>query len=204
MKQTNLPKKHGLYNPENEHDACGIGFVANIKKISSHKIVEQGIHMLCQLKHRGGEVGGDTGDGAGILLEISDSFFRRECSKLGINLPEKYHYAVGMFNFPQNKTERECLMAETEKLIASEGQTFLGWRKLPTDVTKVGAGARKTEPAIYQLFIQKNAKLDEAGFERALYLIRKQIEKFAATSKQITETFYVPSLSTRTVIFKGM
>ncbi|EAF5545621.1 glutamate synthase large subunit [Listeria monocytogenes] len=204
MKQTNLPKKHGLYNPENEQDACGIGFVANIKKISSHKIVEQGIHMLCQLKHRGGEVGGDTGDGAGILLEISDSFFRRECSKLGITLPEKYHYAVGMFNFPQNKTERECLMDETEKLIASEGQMFLGWRKLPTDVTKVGAGARKTEPAIYQLFIQKNAKLDEAGFERALYLIRKQIEKFAATSKLITETFYVPSLSTRTVIFKGM
>ncbi|CCQ24368.1 Glutamate synthase [NADPH] large chain [Listeria monocytogenes N53-1] len=125
-------------------------------------------------------------------------------SDVGINLPEKYHYAVGMFNFPQNKTERECLMDETEKLIASEGQMFLGWRKLPTDVTKVGAGARKTEPAIYQLFIQKNAKLDEAGFERALYLIRKQIEKFAATSKQITETFYVPSLSTRTVIFKGM
>ncbi|WP_430535090.1 glutamate synthase large subunit [Listeria rocourtiae] len=204
MKQTNMPEKHGLYDPKNEHDACGIGFVANIKGRSSHKIVEQGIHMLCQLKHRGGEVGGDTGDGAGILLEISDDFFRDACSKIDIVLPEKYHYAVGMFNFPQNVEQRKILQAATECFIDQEGQDFLGWRKLPTDVSKVGLGAQKTEPAVYQLFIAKDEALDEEAFERKLYLIRKQIENFAAGDARVTETFYVPSLSTRTVIFKGM
>ncbi|EUJ47680.1 glutamate synthase large subunit [Paenilisteria rocourtiae] len=204
MKQTNMPEKHGLYDPKNEHDACGIGFVANIKGRSSHKIVEQGIHMLCQLKHRGGEVGGDTGDGAGILLEISDDFFQEACAKIDIVLPEKYHYAVGMFNFPQNVEQRKILQAATECFIDQEGQDFLGWRKLPTDVTKVGLGAQKTEPAVYQLFIAKDEALDEEAFERKLYLIRKQIENFAAGDARVTETFYVPSLSTRTVIFKGM
>ncbi|EUJ23379.1 glutamate synthase [Listeria grandensis FSL F6-0971] len=204
MKQTNMPEKHGLYDPKNEHDACGIGFVANIKGRSSHKIVEQGIHMLCQLKHRGGEVGGDTGDGAGILLEISDDFFRDACAHIDIVLPEKYHYAVGMFNFPQNTAQRKILQAATECYIEQEGQTFLGWRKLPTDVTKVGLGAQKTEPAVYQLFIAKDEALDEEAFERKLYLIRKQVENFAMGDARITETFYVPSLSTRTVIFKGM
>ncbi|EUJ26905.1 glutamate synthase large subunit [Listeria cornellensis] len=204
MKQTNMPEKHGLYDPKNEHDACGIGFVANIKGRSSHKIVEQGIHMLCQLKHRGGEVGGDTGDGAGILLEISDDFFRDACAQIDIVLPEKYHYAVGMFNFPQNAAQRQILQAATECFIEQEGQTFLGWRKLPTDVTKVGLGAQKTEPAVYQLFIAKDEALDEEAFERKLYLIRKQVENFAMGDARITETFYVPSLSTRTVIFKGM
>lgn len=204
MKQTNMPEKHGLYDPKNEHDACGIGFVANIKGRSSHKIVEQGIYMLCQLKHRGGEVGGDTGDGAGILLEISDDFFRDACAKIDIVLPEKYHYAVGMFNFPQNEAQRKILQAATECFIEQEGQTFLGWRKLPTDVTKVGLGAQKTEPAVYQLFIAKDETLNEEAFERKLYLIRKQVERFAVGDARITETFYVPSLSTRTVIFKGM
>lgn len=204
MKQTNMPEKHGLYDPKNEHDACGIGFVANIKGRSSHKIVEQGIHMLCQLKHRGGEVGGDTGDGAGILLEISDDFFRNACVEIDIVLPEKYHYAVGMFNFPQNTEQRKILQAATECFIEQEGQTFLGWRKLPTDVTKVGLGAQKTEPAVYQLFVAKDEALDEEAFERKLYLIRKQVERFAVGDARITETFYVPSLSTRTVIFKGM
>lgn len=204
MKVTNLPAKHGLYDPSREHDACGIGFVANIKHRDSHKIVEQGIHMLCQLKHRGGAIGGDTGDGAGILLEISDSFFRGVCKEIGIVLPAKYEYAVGMFNFPQNDSERNLLMEYTEKMVAQEGQHFLGFRKLPTDVSKVGAGAQATEPAIYQLFIEKAAELTEREFERKLYLIRRQIENFAAASNEITETFYIPSLSTRTVIFKGM
>lgn len=204
MKVTNLPEKHGLYDPSREHDACGIGFVANIKHRDSHKIVEQGIHMLCQLKHRGGELGGDTGDGAGILLEISDSFFRHVCLEMGIELPAKYTYAVGMFNFPQDPAQRELLMAETEKLIQQERQHFLGWRKVPTDASKVGAGARETEPAIYQLFVEQERGLTEREFEKQLYLIRRQIENFAANSKAVTEVFYIPSLSTRTVIFKGM
>ncbi|WP_099221892.1 glutamate synthase large subunit [Listeria costaricensis] len=204
MRNNGLPKKHGLYDPRNEHDACGIGFVANIKHRATHKIVEQGIHMLCQLKHRGGEVGGDTGDGAGILLEISDDFFRLKTAEIGIELPEKYHYAVGMFNFPQAEAQRKLLMEQTERLVQQYGQTFLGFRKLPTDRTKIGAGARKTEPAIYQLFVAKEPTLSEEAFERKLYVIRKEIENFAARAKEITETFYIPSLSTRTVIFKGM
>ncbi|WP_239256559.1 glutamate synthase large subunit [Listeria ilorinensis] len=204
MRNNGLPKKHGLYDPSNEHDACGIGFVANIKHRATHKIVEQGIHMLCQLKHRGGEVGGDTGDGAGILLEISDDFFRMKTAEIGIELPEKYHYAVGMFNFPQDEGQRRLLMKKTETFIDEYGQTFLGFRELPTDPTKIGAGARKTEPAIYQLFVAKDPDLSEEAFERKLYVIRKEIENFAVQADEITETFYIPSLSTRTVIFKGM
>ncbi|WP_088839240.1 glutamate synthase large subunit [Listeria sp. ILCC792] len=203
MRNVGLPKKHGLYNPENEHDACGIGFVANVQNKSSHKIVEQGIHMLCQLKHRGGEVGGDTGDGAGILLEISDAFFRKVCSEEGISLPEKFKYAVGMINFPQDEFERTKLMERFAAIVSEEGQTFLGYRKVPTDATKIGAGAKQTEPVIYQIFIEQEEARSEKEFERALYLIRKQIENFAKTL-DLEGTFYVPSLSTRTVIYKGM
>ncbi|WP_163652544.1 glutamate synthase large subunit [Listeria sp. PSOL-1] len=204
MKNTGLPQKHGLYHPIHEHDACGIGFVANIKNQASKKIVEQGIHMLCQLKHRGGEIGGDTGDGAGILLELSDSFFRKAAQESNIELPDRYEYAVGMFNFPQDEAERFLLMKETEKYVAKEKQFFLGWRKVPTDRTKIGQGARKTEPAMFQLFIAKEKTLTENEFERKLYLIRKQVENFAAKEKTITEPFYIQSLSTRTIIFKGM
>ncbi|EUJ29167.1 glutamate synthase [Listeria floridensis FSL S10-1187] len=204
MKNAGLPKQHGLYNPQNEHDACGIGFVANIKNKATHKIVTDGINMLCQLKHRGGEVGGDTGDGAGILLEISDSFFRAKAAEVGIELPERYHYAVGMINFAKNTAERELLMNELERIIVEEGQQLIGFRKLPVDPEQIGAGARKTEPDIYQVFIAKNAELSEREFERELYLIRRQIENYAAESEQISEPFYIPSLSTRTIIFKGM
>ncbi|MBC1399452.1 glutamate synthase large subunit [Listeria fleischmannii] len=203
MRNVGLPEKHGLYNPENEHDACGIGFVANVQNKSSHKIVMQGIHMLCQLKHRGGEVGGDTGDGAGILLEISDAFFRNVCRKQGITLPEKFAYAVGMINFPKEEEERLLLMNQLTKIVKYAEQHFLGYRKVPTDASKIGVGAKKTEPEIYQIFIEKKETLSEKEFERELYLIRKQIENFAKT-QNLKGTFYVPSLSTRTVIYKGM
>lgn len=204
MKKLGMPAPHGLYDPREEHDACGIGFVANVENHSSHKIVTDGIHMLCKLKHRGGEVDGDTGDGAGILLEISDSFFRKVCGDLGISLPPRHHYAVGMLNFPKSESERKSLMEKLIYLIEEAGQTFLGFRALPTDSSQIGIKAREKEPAIYQVFIEKAADLTEREFERELYVIRRQIENFAENNAEIKETFYVPSLSTRTIIYKGM
>lgn len=204
MKKLGMPEPHGLYDPRDEHDACGIGFVANVKNKSSHKIVTDGIHMLGQLKHRGGEVGGDTGDGAGILLEISDSFFRKVCGNLGIVLPRRHHYAIGMLNFPKSESERKRLMEKLVTIIDEAGQTFLGFRALPVDSSQIGERARKKEPAIYQVFIEKEANLTERAFERELYVIRRRIENFAQNDAEIKETFYVPSLSTRTIIYKGM
>ncbi|OKL35993.1 glutamate synthase large subunit [Domibacillus mangrovi] len=199
------PEKQGLYNPANEHDACGIGFIANIKGRPSHKIVQDGIHMLCRLEHRGGNLNGTTGDGAGIMLQICDHFFRKECEMLNINLPAPFDYAVGMFFLPKNKKQREHIQLETELILHEEGLKLLGWRDVPVNQEVAGPEALAIAPYVIQLFVEKSKKHEtEKDFERALYIMRKRIENEVRNNSDVKGSFYIPSFSTRTIIYKGM
>ncbi|OLN23614.1 glutamate synthase large subunit [Domibacillus antri] len=199
------PEKQGLYDPSNEHDACGIGFIANIKGRPSHKIVQDGIHMLCRLEHRGGNLNGTTGDGAGIMLQICDDFFRKECESLNISLPAPFDYAVGMFFLPQNKKQREQIQIETELILQQEGLKLLGWRDVPVNPEAAGPEALVIAPYVMQLFVEKNKSHEtEKDFERALYIMRKRIENEIGKNTDIQGSFYIPSFSTRTIIYKGM
>ncbi|WP_409300613.1 glutamate synthase large subunit [Peribacillus sp. SCS-155] len=196
-----LPKAQGLYRPEFEHDACGIGLYAHIKGEPSHDIVNKGLNMLCQLDHRGGQ-GSDplTGDGAGLMVQLPDEFFRKACPE--INLPEKGRYGVGMIFFSRNESEQKDIESVINKLIEEEGQTLLGWRTVPVDIEKIGETGKNTCPVIRQVFIGANAAiLDDLAFERKLYMIRKQAENWA---KQKEFRFYFASLSSRTIVYKGL
>ena len=196
-----LPKAQGLYRPEFEHDACGIGLYAHLKGQSSHDIVEKGLKMLCQLDHRGGQ-GSDpfTGDGAGIMVQIPDLFFRQECSEM--NLPEKGKYGVGMLFFSKNDEERNNIETYIHQLVEQEGQTVLGWRTVPVDAGKIGVTAQESCPVIRQVFISDAENwTDSLYFERKLYVIRKQAEKW---SKESGYRFYFASLSSRTIVYKGL
>ncbi|MDC3416259.1 glutamate synthase large subunit [Aquibacillus salsiterrae] len=201
MSYSRMPKAQGLYRPEFEHDACGIGLYAHIKGLQTHDIVKKGLEMLCQLDHRGGQ-GSDpnTGDGAGIMVQIPDSYFRKVCSD--INLPEKGRYGVGMVFFSDNEEERIEIENQVNQLIEQEGQQLLGWRTVPTDVRKVGIGAQETCPVIRQVFIGADDSLvDDLAFERKLYVIRKQAENWA---NQREVRFYFASLSNKTIVYKGL
>ncbi|MGG5254129.1 glutamate synthase large subunit [Neobacillus sp. SM06] len=196
-----LPKAQGLYRPEFEHDACGIGLYAHIKGKPTHDIVQKGLKMLCQLDHRGGQ-GSDpfTGDGAGIMVQIPDLFFRQECSEM--NLPEKGKYGVGMLFFSKNESERNKIETYINQLVEQEGQTVLGWRTVPVDAGKIGVTAQESCPVIRQLFIgDAENHTDSLFFERKLYVIRKQAEKW---SKEFGFRFYFASLSSRTIVYKGL
>jgi len=199
-----LPAKQGLYNPENEHDACGVGFVADIKGRKSHRLVEQGLEILDRLTHRGA-VGADpmAGDGAGILLQIPDQFFRAES---GLALPEEGAYAVGMLFLPQNEASRAECVASLETLIVAEGQELIGWRDVPVDNSGLGVSVVPTEPVVKQLFVARGANCaDQDAFERKLFVIRKQIEKLVRESElEGGDAFYFSSFSSRTVVYKGM
>ncbi len=201
-----LPKKQGLYDPAFEKDSCGVGFICQIKGKKSHKIVLDAIEILNNLTHRGA-CGCDphTGDGAGILIQIPDTFLRNAVSKNKINLPKEGEYGVGIVFLPTNIQEKNLCEEWIEHIIHDEGQRFLGWRKVPCDNTKIGYVARSVEPEIKQIFIGKNPKIkDPLEFERKLYLIRKQIEKKIRDSK-LTQShyFYICSLSSRTLVYKG-
>lgn len=142
MTYNQMPKAQGLYRPEFEHDACGIGLYAHLKGKQTHDIVKQGLKMLCQLDHRGGQGSDpDTGDGAGLLVQIPDAFFRKECKD--INLPEKGCYRVGMVFFSQKEDERKKIEKQINALIEQEGQAVLGWRTVPVNVGKIGTVAQK-------------------------------------------------------------
>jgi len=197
----------GLYQSQHEHDACGIGFVVNIKGKQSHKIVEQALTVLTNLDHRGATGSeSDTGDGAGILIQIPHDFLERSCKGLGIKLPRPGQYGVGMFFLPPDRENRLPCEKVVERIVEEEGQEVLGWRKVPTDNFYLGETAVDKEPSVRQLIIGRNRDLKtELDFERKLYVIRRRITK-AIEDSNLTDKdyFYIPSLSSRTIVYKGM
>jgi len=199
------PPRQGLYNPEFEHDACGTGFVANIKGEASHDIVKKGVDILLNLVHRGAS-GCDplTGDGAGIILQVPHAFLKRECEALDIELPEPGRYAVGNVFLPRNKKERLRCQQLLEDKIFGTGQKLLGWRDVRVNESALGPVARATVPVIRQVFIGSTTD-DERTFERKLFVIRKWAERAVRDSSIASKgMFYVPSLSSRTIVYKGL
>ncbi len=202
-----IPHKQGLYDPRNEHDACGVGFVAHIKGEQSHAIIRQGLQVLENLTHRGA-VGADklAGDGAGILIQLPDAFLRAECATQSVDLPAPGRYAVGMIFLPQHERTRAACEALIERTVEEEGQILLGWRDVPRDNSSLGESVLAVEPVIRQLFVGcADQCVDQDEFERKLFVIRKVIESQVRDSDwQERENFYVPSLSSRTLLYKGM
>lgn len=202
------PVKQGLYDPAYEKDSCGVGFVANFKGKKSHQIVKDALTVLNNLRHRGAcgaEV--NTGDGAGILLQVPHKFLKDACSGLGIQLPEPGAYGVGMIFLPQDEQIRKKCEKIFEDIIREEGQTFLGWRSVPTDNSTLGPTAKSSEPFMRQIFIGRNPSIKtEIDFERKLYLIRRRAENAIRYSDKVKggHVFYVSSLSARTIVYKGM
>ena len=201
-----IPQSQGLYNPEHEHDACGVGFVVNIKGVRSHDIVRKGLQVLDNLTHRGA-CGCDplTGDGAGVLMQIPHEFFEREAEKIGIKLPAPGAYGVGMVFMPLDGKKRRACEEIFERIVAEEGQNFLGWRDVPTDPAQCGEIARQGLPAIRQIFIGASGDLaDQEALERKLYVIRKRVTNGGARiGLSEGELFYVCSLSSATIVYKG-
>ena len=207
MQNYGMPKKQGLYDPAFEHDACGMGFVVNIKGARSHDIIDEALTVLENLSHRGAS-GADenTGDGAGILIQIPHDFFRKECEVLGFELPDIGSYGVGMIFAHRYVDFRNKQMATLEKIVQEEGQKILGWRDVPIDQTTIGQSAKAVMPRFIQVFIEKDAGIsDNMDFERKLYVIRKRAEKvIVPMSEDEGGTFYVSSLSSKTIVYKGM
>ncbi|MFX3673630.1 MAG: glutamate synthase large subunit [Paenisporosarcina sp.] len=205
MTKSGYPIPQGLYDPEQEHEACGIGMIANINGRKTHGIVQNAITILCNMEHRGGQSSDtSTGDGAGILTQIPHRFFEKQCKKEDIFLPREGEYGVGMVFLPKDHNLRKKSKDIFERIITEEGQTFLGWRPVPINDSFVGKVAAKSKPAIQQVFIQKaNDIQGKLEFERKLYIIRKRIEREMASVKGY-EDVYISSLSTRTIVYKGM
>ena len=201
------PTKQGLYDPRFEHDACGIGFVVNIKGEQSHEIVEQALTVLENLDHRGAcGCEDNTGDGAGILLQIPHAFLQHACDGIGLQLPRPGQYGVGMVFLPPDREQRHQCQRRLEEIVRQEGQEVLGWRGVPTDNLYLGETAKSREPSIRQVFIKRSADLrDDLDFERKLYIIRRLAES-AIRYANIPggDYFYIPSLSYKTLVYKGM
>jgi glutamate synthase (ferredoxin) len=202
------PPKQGLYDPQYEHDACGVGFVVNIKGRKSHSLVEQALQILVNLDHRGAcGCEANTGDGAGILMQMPHEFFKVATDKSGFKLPNVGQYGVGMLFMPKDPAERETVKTALAKIIAEEGQTLLGWRDIPTDNSSLGQTAKAAEPFMMQIFVARNANLkNDLAFERKLYVIRKVAEQRIRYGGTVPggKWFYVSSFSCRTVVYKGM
>ena len=207
MSYNTLPAKQGLYDPKNEHDACGVGFIAHIKGNKSNYIIQQGLELLRNLTHRGA-VGADplAGDGAGILIQTPDAFLRDEALKLGVNLPPEGEYGVGMVFLPQIAEERAKCEKILTDFIKAEGQTILGWRDVPVDNSGLSESVKAVEPVIRQIFIGRGVNVqDQDAFERKLFVIRKQAENAVRElCLSCGKAFYLPSMSSRTLIYKGM
>ncbi|MBI4841162.1 MAG: glutamate synthase large subunit [candidate division NC10 bacterium] len=202
-----MPARQGLYDPQFEHDSCGVGFVVDIKGRKSHRIVTQALSVLKNLLHRGAcgcEV--NTGDGAGILIQMPHAFLARECGTLGISLPAPRWYGAGLVFLPTDPGQAARCQAVFEEIIREEGQALLGWRDVPTDDSPVGPSARAVEPIFKQIFIGRDAALrDDPAFERKLYVIRKRVEHaIYGSDLPARKRFYLPSLSSNTLIYKGM
>ncbi|SEN97742.1 glutamate synthase (NADPH) large subunit [Mesobacillus persicus] len=196
-----IPKAQGLYRPEFEHDACGIGLYAHIKGNATHEIVKKGLEMLCQLDHRGGQ-GSDplTGDGAGLMVQLPDAFFRKEC--LEMTLPKQGRYGVGMLFFSSDDPSRKDIESYIQQLVEQQGQIVLGWRTVPVDIRKIGKKAQESAPIIRQLFVGAQEDIsDDLSFERHLYIVRKQAEHWGEKARK---SFYFASFSSRTIVYKGL
>ena len=201
-----LPEKQGLYDPRNEHDACGIGFVVDIRNRKSHRIIEQGLQVLKNLTHRGA-VGADplAGDGAGILIQMPDAHLRAVCGDIGIELPEPGEYSVGMVFMPQAEGPRADCVRIVEEIVEAEGQYVLGWRDVPVDNSGLGESVLPTEPSVRQVFVRRGENCaDRDAFERKLFVIRKQAEHRIDALGEACDDFYMPSFSSRTIVYKGM
>ena len=207
-KTSGLPEPLGLYNPRHEHDACGIGFVADIKNRKSHDIISDGLKILDNLEHRGA-VGADpkAGDGVGILIQTPDAFFRKVCGESGFDLPEEGSYAVGFFFLPPDTENRVQIEKIAEKIVAEEGHTVLGWRDVPVDNSDLGESIFPSEPKSRQLLIGNAQDAgDRDKFDRDLFVIRRriEIEVKKLDNPDINGFFYIPSMNSRTVLYKGL
>jgi glutamate synthase domain-containing protein 1 len=205
--RTRLPQPQGLYHPQNEHDACGMGLVANIRGEKSHEIIRKGLEVLINLTHRGAAgCDPETGDGAGILIQIPHEYFVHECGVLGMPpLPEAGAYGVAMCFLPVDKHNRLQCEGVIERIAQEEGLTQLGWRDTPVNGIVIGREARASQPYIEQLFLAKPEGLEEDAFERLLYKVRRRTENEVLASEiEGKEDFYIPSLSCRTIVYKGL
>jgi len=207
------PGPVALYDPRNEHDACGVGFVVDIKGRKSHGVIEKGLQVLLNLLHRGAcGCEASTGDGAGVLVQMPDRFLRKATADLGFALPPEGHYGAGLVFLPKDRDDREQARRLLERTVRAEGHIVLGWRAVPGDDSSLGASARAAKPIIEQIFVAdgRRAAADDGDaartrFERALYVVRKQVEH-AADALDIADrrAFYIVSLSANTLIYKGM
>jgi len=195
------PQKQGLYDPRNEHDACGVGFVADVKGRRSHQIVKNALEVLRNLEHRGASgCDANSGDGAGILIQTPHEFFKNKCS---FELPAFGQYAAGMVFLPVAGSLRQQCEAVLEQIVEEEGQQVIGWRDVPTNDALLGPTARESKPVIRQVFIARNDDLtDDAAFERKLYVIRRRASRQVKQAN--IEGFYLSSLSYKTLVYKGM
>ena len=202
-----MPEAQGLYDPRNEHDACGVGFIADMHNRKSHGIVQQGLQILLNLDHRGA-VGADPklGDGCGILTQIPHRFFLEECAKIGIALPGPREYGIGQFFMPRDPVDRAEAEAAINRVIGEEGLVLLGWRDVPVDNSDLGDAVKAVEPAQRQVFVGRGPTLgSEDDFERRLYLLRKVVSNaIYALARPGMAEYYPVSLSCRTIVYKGM
>src|SRR5438445_1099698 len=207
MADSGPPPAQGLYDPALEHDSCGFGFVVDIKGRPSHDIVVKALEVLCNLEHRGATgAEKETGDGAGILLQTPHVFLAAACAQLGLTLPGPGRYGVGMVFLPPSEPGREAIYRLFQETVRGEGQQLLGWRDVPTDNAALGPTAKASQPVIRQIFIGRGEDVtNDAAFERKLYVIRRLLEKKVSRSAIPGRSyFYVPSLSYKTVVYKGM
>ena len=201
------PARQGLYDPQFEHESCGVGFVANMKGVKSHQIVEQGLQILVNLEHRGAcGFEENTGDGAGILIQMPDKFLRAVAKEEHIDLPAAGHYGVAMVFLPPEKQLRQKIEERFEQVVRAEGQKFLGWRTVPTDNSTLGETAKSEEPEVRMAFVGRSASIkDDLAFERKLYVIRHRLfNEVRYAGAPGGSFFYIPSFSSRTIVFKGM
>lgn len=200
------PSAQGLYDSSFERDACGIGFVAQLDATASHKIVQDALHVLFRLDHRGGQgCDPETGDGAGILMQLPHRFFRDVMADEGVTLPDGGRFGSGLVFLPPDSDERSECIALCEQVTAAHQARVLGWRKVPVDQEALSNDARACEPVILQIFIEGHSSWDETEFERKLYVIRKSVEH-AVRGAETTHSgiFDIPSLSLRTIVYKGL
>nr|WP_246105164.1 glutamate synthase large subunit [Rhodoligotrophos appendicifer] len=201
-----LPEAHGLYDPRNEHDACGIGLIANIRNEKSHRIISQGLEILVNLEHRGA-VGADpkAGDGSGVLIQLPHAFFADEAERLGFDLPEPGHYGVAQLFMPREQAIRRHIERLFEDTARDEGLEIVGWRDVPVDRSVLGESVKPTEPFHVQAFIRRVSAMSEEQFERKLYVMRKVISnRVYAMPEDAARSYYVVSCSARTLVYKGL